>query len=87
MCLGVTMMEWQHSLTPQAMVFHINPGKPRCLQFLIVVQSDIMLYRVVMGLLMNLHRKILQCRLWIWILITRTRPCSSSQKANIIGRW
>ncbi len=58
MCLGVTVMEWQYSLTPQAMVFHINPGKPRCLQFLIVEQPDIMLYRVVIGLLMNPHHKI-----------------------------
>lgn len=58
MCLGVTVMEWQYSLTLHAMVFCINPRKPQCLQFLIVGQSDIMLYRVVIGLLMNLHRKI-----------------------------
>lgn len=58
MCLGVTMMEWQYSLTPQAMAFHICAGKPQSLQFLIVGQPDIMLYRVEIGLLMNLLCKI-----------------------------
>lgn len=58
MGLGVTVMEWQRSLTPQAMIFHIYPEKPPCLHFLIVEQSDIMLDRAVMGLLMNLHYKI-----------------------------
>lgn len=55
---GVTVMEWQYSLTPQAMVLRIRPAKPQRVQFLIVGRSDIMLYRVVMGLLMNLRRKI-----------------------------
>jgi len=36
-------MEKEYSLTPQAMVFHINSGKPWCQQFFIERQPDIML--------------------------------------------
>ena len=59
MFLSVTVMEWKHSLTPQAMIFSISPRKPWCLQFFITGQSNIIL-RAEIGLLMNLCHKILQ---------------------------
>lgn len=62
---GVAVMEGQYSLTSSAIVFHINLGKEQLEHFLIVELYDIMLYRIVMGFLMNLHHKLFSCHLWV----------------------